>query len=693
MSSTSNSQIDLVVAASTRWRASEMAGDTVYIYHNDLTGAYYATDPITHGFLQELSSGCTVAEALAASPAAQGQVLKTLPVLLEAGILETGRGSPEVSAGSKNVKPKPPLESRLAFAKIELLEIGWVYWQSTPLTRWLFSRTGIVLFVCLGLLALNSILSNTDTLVANFSRIDPLSPSTLLTLTIVLLLLKAIHEVGHALAMAHFMEAEGERVPPIRAGVVLFFLLPLPFTNTTASWSLKSKWRRAAIGMAGMYLETWVAFVATLLWASVGESELQQALLQVMIVSGVSTLLFNLNPLIRLDGYYVLTDVFDQPNLATRANSVARQVGHFLLGASPPVSSRQYPLIGYWAASLGYRCITMSMIAYAAFLFDERLGTLVVGLGLMILFIRPLITTLTSSLKAAPERAISVHLRIAAATVILVTIPFIQIADPLILKGQVDFEHQQRITYSEAAGRVDVADEQETTKPGTILYTIENPELRYWREIANNEYELARLSYREAAIDGPEELMAKSKALAAAKHKLTEAERKVNELRFIAVAQSRWIAEKKRYWHGAWIDPSNRQSLGTLIENGPPRLVAMLDQGEAENASKQVLQLQGLVRFNSNDQRLFPVKVASITATAQNQTAGAAQPSNLSGAFATKSFEIGLVLTETVLPRAFWLHGKQFYARLERPPRALGLIYWTKLERLIQKTFRIRETT
>lgn len=338
------SQINLVVAADTRWYRTTLGGETAYVYNNDRTGAYYATDATTHAFLQELTLSASLAKALANNPEGQAQLLRTLPALVEAGLLEPKTAQPGQNPNS-GTKPKPPLESRLAFALIEFLEIGWIYTRSKWLARWLFSRTGAAAFIVFGLLALNALLSNTDVLSANLANFNLLSPSTLISLTIVLLLLKAFHEIGHALAMAHFLETEGEDVPPIRAGVAFFFLLPLPFTNTTASWVLTNKWRRAAIGLAGIYFETWIAFIATLLWASIGESELQVFLLQIMIVSGASTLLFNLNPLIRLDGYYVLTDILDRPNLATRAGGTARQAGHYFLGAAGPLTWKQLPLL------------------------------------------------------------------------------------------------------------------------------------------------------------------------------------------------------------------------------------------------------------------------------------------------------------------------------------------------------------
>jgi putative peptide zinc metalloprotease protein len=99
---------------------------------------------------------------------------------------------------------------------------------------------------------------------------------------------------------------------------------------------IPSKWRRAAIGAAGMYVELNLAAVATFLWWFSQPGLLNHLCLNVMFVSSVSTLLFNGNPLMRFDGYYILSDLLEIPNLRQKSTAVIqRTLGHWLLGLRP----------------------------------------------------------------------------------------------------------------------------------------------------------------------------------------------------------------------------------------------------------------------------------------------------------------------------------------------------------------------
>src|SRR6185295_12978424 len=119
-----------------------------------------------------------------------------------------------------------------------------------------------------------------------------------------------IHEFGHGFSVKHF----GGRVSKI--GFLFVFGLPGMFCDTSDS-HLFSNWKhRACVALAGTYFELYVAVLATLVWwATPSDLMINKMAYDIIIVASVSGLLFNFNPLIKLDGYYVLSDVLDQPNL------------------------------------------------------------------------------------------------------------------------------------------------------------------------------------------------------------------------------------------------------------------------------------------------------------------------------------------------------------------------------------------
>ena len=147
-----------------------------------------------------------------------------------------------------------------------------------------------------------------------------LSLSNLPLLYVSLILIKTVHELGHACAVRRF----GGSVHTI--GLMFLIFNPLPYTDSTAAWSFRSKWQRALVGAAGMITEFFIASLAVFLWAATGPGTLHALAYDGIFVASVSTIVFNVNPLMRFDGYYILSDLLDIPNLASRANQHLRHL-------------------------------------------------------------------------------------------------------------------------------------------------------------------------------------------------------------------------------------------------------------------------------------------------------------------------------------------------------------------------------
>jgi len=142
---------------------------------------------------------------------------------------------------------------------------------------------------------------------------------------------KVIHEFGHGLTCKHFGGECHEM------GVMLLVLTPCLYCNVSDSWMLPSKWQRAMIGAAGMYVEVIIASICTFLWWYSKPGLLNQLCLSTMFVCSVSTIVFNGNPLLRYDGYYILSDILEIPNLRQKASEILnRKLGEWCLGLEQP---------------------------------------------------------------------------------------------------------------------------------------------------------------------------------------------------------------------------------------------------------------------------------------------------------------------------------------------------------------------
>ena len=141
-----------------------------------------------------------------------------------------------------------------------------------------------------------------------------LSSEGLLGLALVYPVLKVLHELGHGFVAKRF----GCEVREM--GIMLLVLFPVPYVDVSSSAALGSKWRRAAVAFAGIAVEAGLAAAAALLWVSAEPGMWRALLFNVMLIGGFSTLAVNGNPLLRFDGYYVLADLLEVPNLSQRCN-------------------------------------------------------------------------------------------------------------------------------------------------------------------------------------------------------------------------------------------------------------------------------------------------------------------------------------------------------------------------------------
>ncbi len=153
----------------------------------------------------------------------------------------------------------------------------------------------------------------------------------LLLLWVALAATKVLHEFGHGVACKHF----GGECHAM--GVALMVLSPTLYCDVTDSWTLNNKWQRIMIAAAGMYVETLLAAIAILVWYFTQPGVLHYLALNVFFISTVTTVIFNANPLLRYDGYYMLSDYLEIPNLQSRGSRVFTQsLTQWLFDAEPP---------------------------------------------------------------------------------------------------------------------------------------------------------------------------------------------------------------------------------------------------------------------------------------------------------------------------------------------------------------------
>ena len=154
------------------------------------------------------------------------------------------------------------------------------------------------------------------------------SAKTLVYMWAALGIIKVIHEFGHGLSCKHF----GGEVHEM--GFLLLCLSPAMYCNVSDAWTMPNKWHRIIISFAGIYVELMIAAAATFIWWNTpSQPFVNNMSLSLMVVCSVNTVMFNGNPLMRFDGYYVLADWLEIPNLRDRANRYMQRLAmEYMLG-------------------------------------------------------------------------------------------------------------------------------------------------------------------------------------------------------------------------------------------------------------------------------------------------------------------------------------------------------------------------
>ncbi len=270
--------------------------------------------------------------------------------------------------------------------------LNWLY----PHVSWFFSLPVVILTVLFGLSALTLVMVEFD----EFHRKLPefqqfFSVHNAFWLMVVLAFTKICHEFGHGLSCKHFGGECHEM------GVMVLVLTPCLYCNVSDSWMLPNKWARAAIGAAGMYVELVLASAAVYIWWFTHPGLLHNLCLNMVFISSVSTVIFNANPLLRYDGYYMLADIVEIPNLRQKATTIlGRKMGEWFLGMEMQEDpflpqSRQMFFAFYTIAAAAYRWLVALSICWFLYrLFESYhlkiIGQLVVLASLYGLFCQPI---------------------------------------------------------------------------------------------------------------------------------------------------------------------------------------------------------------------------------------------------------------------------------------------------------------
>ncbi|MCA9218578.1 MAG: efflux RND transporter periplasmic adaptor subunit [Planctomycetales bacterium] len=312
--------------------------------------------------------------------------------------------------------------------------------------------------------------------------------------------LKAIHEFAHGIVCKRL----GGQVR--ETGLILILFAPMAYVDVTASWRFPSKWQRIAVASAGMHVELFVASVAVIWWSRTQSALTAQLLYNVILMAGFSTVLFNANPLMRFDGYFILSDLLEIPNLyEVGARQVHACTRRFFFGERSRAceTSRDtaagWLLTAYGFAAAAWKvvvCVTLLVTAAAMF---KGAGIVIAAFGAALWFGKPMLNiaqTITQKYlesRTAFLRAVT----LATALTLVCAAMWIYAPAPATLSVPCTVDYQDaaivRATSDGFVREVLVAGGK-FVKSGTPLIRLENEELNV--EIARLQSEMNKAQQR-----------------------------------------------------------------------------------------------------------------------------------------------------------------------------------------------------
>jgi len=423
--------------------------------------------------------------------------------------------------------------------RIPLFDPDQLLERITPKVKHALGVFAAILWLLVVLPATVLALQSWDVLASAYTS-DILKPSNLLLLWLLYPLMKLVHEFAHAICVKHW----GGEVHEM--GITLLVLTPIPYVDASAASALKSKHKRMMVGAAGIVVELFLASIALFIWLGASDGLLRDCAFGVFTIGALSTVLFNANPLLKFDGYFILQDLIEIPNLMARSSQYYRYLfKRYVLKLEEQLSpvtaagERRWFLF-FGLASSVYRLFILFFIV--VFLSGKYL-LLGIALGLWALvqqLVLPLLKSVQFLLYApetAGQRSRARGLCIAAAAAAVFFVAVLPLPSSTRAQGVV-WVPQQGEMFAEVAGFVKhvAVTPGQHVKSGQLLMQLESPELEKNLLVLQGEMQALDIRSELQRTLDPSEYSVLQEDLSAMQRSLEEMQLQKDKLQIVARA-------------------------------------------------------------------------------------------------------------------------------------------------------------
>ncbi|WP_117236180.1 biotin/lipoyl-binding protein [Vibrio maerlii] len=378
-------------------------------------------------------------------------------------------------------------------------------------TRWVatavFSKLGALVSVLILVAGVMLAALNWQELTNNLSD-KVLGVENLFLMALAYPVVKLIHELGHGYAVKRW----GGEVHEM--GVMLLIFIPVPYVDATSASSFRNKYQRMIVGAVGVFGELLMASIAMIIWTLVEPGLMRSLAYNVMLIGGISTLLFNGNPLLRFDAYYVLSDYLEIPNLASRGNvQVGYLVKRYVYRISEVRSNAYSRKESVWLASYAiaayiYRLFVMVIISLFVASKYFFIGVILAAWSIWSSLIAPILKVSVSPLKDSymqrkKTRVYAISLSVV--TAILAVLFYLPVPLQTYAQG-VLYVPQESYVRAQASGFVEsiLVEDGARVQSGEVLLQMADPDTLTRVEVIEGQLREARVRY-EASVNNRSE--------------------------------------------------------------------------------------------------------------------------------------------------------------------------------------------
>ena len=371
----------------------------------------------------------------------------------------------------------------IMYYKVPLWDPDQFLQRTIRFVSFFFSKAGVAAWAALMLFTVWTCWGHFGELLGSSTAM--LEWSNVPILYIVLVALKAIHEFGHAYVCRRL----GGAVPEM--GLCFIMTAPCAYVDASSSWKFRSKWERIAVVMGGMYVESMAAAIAALVWVGTSPGLAHDVALNVVSLASIVTVLFNINPLMRFDGYYAFVDLTSAPNLRERSAQHIREWCRWILLGIPRtgrVFKSWYRMLygSYGVAAFIYKLTLAFSITYLMSVRWPLVGAVLgVAFG-FVMIVKPvlkLVLYLLRSEETQPMRRRAVAVAVVGMLLVPAVVLQMPISHTVVVPGLLEPEHVivARAPHDAQVAHIGVS-HGELVQPGHVVALLDHPYLIFEHE-------------------------------------------------------------------------------------------------------------------------------------------------------------------------------------------------------------------